>query len=258
MPRESAADRADLAGAAGISMRAAEAAELEAEADELEADEAEADPAAEAPRRGYTPLRQYIGADPDPGPDTVDNEPWDIPAAVRPYLKPDELRVIALRRHIIRLGWPAAAFLGGLAAAAALNGWAYSAHHARPTMVHVIWWAWLIGAGWAVIRYAEWRQTWFVVTGHRVMLIEATRVLGRKIHQLPADKLRDLTFNQSPLGRALGYASFSFASIGTDKALGNALDTVAWLPWPEWLYGQINDLMMPEPTRKTMKRGRKQ
>jgi hypothetical protein len=251
MPRETAGQRADLQGAAGVSAAEADGITVEEDLDndgDIDADDADiaaltgADEEARPPRRG-------------PGhPDvTADWADFWIPPSIVPYLKPDELRVIPTRRHIIRLAGPAAAFFGGLALAITLTAWAYSSGHANPLTVHVIWWAWLVGAGWGIYKWIEWRQTWFVVTGFRLMLVETTRLLGRRIRMLPLDKLRDLEFSQTPLGRWQGYATFTFASIGTG---GNerALTEVGFLPMPEWLYQQINQLTMPSGTGRVIRR----
>lgn len=260
MPRQTASERADLQGAAGVSAAEADAEILGQEPgpddDEGQADDdypgGETDP--DVAELTGEPLRKPR---PRRGPGhedtTADWEGLFIPATIRPYLKPDEYRVIAMRRHVIRLAWPALVFGGGLVLAITLNAWAYSSGHAAPLTVHVIWWAWIMGAGWAVYKWLEWRQTWFVVTGFRLMLVETTRLLGRRIRMLPLDKLRDLEMNQTPLGRWQGFATFTFASIGTGSD-DRALSEVDCLPEPEWLYQQINQLTMPTGTGRVMRR----
>jgi Bacterial PH domain len=258
--RETAAQRADLQGAAGVSSsEAAEASGILAGEDldhDDDIDEDDDDIAAltgtdEEPGAPRPPRRR------GPGHEDV-TAAWAgywIPPSIKQYLKPDETRVIPTRRHAIRLAGPAAAFVGGLALAIALNGWAYSTGHAVPILIHALWWAWFIGAGWAVYKWVEWRQTWFVVTGYRLMLVETTRLLGRRVRMLPLDKLRDLEFAQTPLGRWQGYATFTFASIGTGGS-ERALTEVDYLPVPEWLYQQINMLTMPSGTGQVMRRPR--
>jgi hypothetical protein len=254
--RETAGQRADLEGAAGVSAADAEAAGVLAGGDldndgDIDADDDdiaaltgdEEDPGSYRPPRRRGPGHEDVTAE------------WDfyIPPTVRPYLKRDELRVIPMRRHVIRLAGPAAAFVGGLVLAIALNAWAYSSGHASHLLVHFIWWSWIGGAGWAIYKWLEWRQTWFVVTGFRLMLVETTRLLGRRVRMLPLDKLRDLEFSQTPLGRWQGFATFTFASIGTGGAQ-NALTEVDYLPTPEWLYQEINQLTMPTATGRVMRR----
>jgi len=249
--RETAGQRADLQGAAGVSVIEVDGVIVEQDLDnDGDIDEDDADIAAltGAAEERRPPQRR--------GPAHEDvTAGWNfwIPPTIKPYLKPDEIRVIPTRRHPIRLAWPALAFVGGLALAVALNAWAYSAGHAVPILIHALWWAWVIGAGWAVYKWLEWRQTWFVVTGYRLMLIETTRLLGRRVRMLPLDKLRDLEFSQTPLGRWQKFATFTFASIGTGGA-ENALSEVDYLPMPEWLYQQINELTMPAGSGRVVRR----
>ncbi len=177
---------------------------------------------------------------------------FEIPRQVAPYLKADEEKIIPVRFHMARLILPALAAGGGLAVAAGLNSWLYETGQAPPGLVHVIWLAWLAGLGWALYRWIEWRQTWFVITGHRLVLIESRRMLGRRVTMLPIAKMRDVKLEITPVGRLAGYGTLDFASIGTE----GALDRVGFLPHPEWLYQEICDLAMPEETRKVVKRQR--
>lgn len=251
MARMTAAERADLEGAAGVT-----AAESDEELGDLTGDgvvdQDDADAAAVTAAADELPPRRGPGHE-DYAAEWGD---FEIPASIAHYLKPDEARVIVFRLHIVRLLAPAAAVAGGLVLAVILNALAYSAGHANPTTVHLIWWAYLAAAGWGVYKYLEWRQTWFVVTGYRVMLIETTRLLGRRIRMVPIDKLRDLEYSQTSLGRIWKYATFTFASIGTGGA-DNALTGVAYLPWPEWLYQRISELIMPSTTGRVIRRGPK-
>lgn len=178
-----------------------------------------------------------------------DDGPTDaLPSTIIPYLKPDEHRVIATQQHWVRLIAPGIAFVGGLVAAIAANALLYADHHAAAWPVHLIWILWLAAAAWSGIKYAEWRQQWFVITGHRLILIYG--VLSRHVDMLPISKLRDVHFDQSWTGQRFGYASFTCDSIATE----GALNTIAYLPHPEYLYREICVLVMP-PDDKPGPRG---
>ncbi len=219
----------DLHGAAGVSIRQLIGAEEE-------------EPALRH--------RAVIGGEqPELGPGE-DGWHFEIPRMIAPYLKPDEDKVIPVRLHWSRLALPGLAAVGGLMAAIGLNSWMYEAGNAPALAVHVIWLAWLAGLGWALYRWAEWRQTWFVITGHRLVLIESRHLLARRVSMLPISKMRDVRLEQTVPGRIAGYGTLDFASIGTEQAL----DRVQFLPWPEWLYKEICELAMPEETRKVVKR----
>ncbi len=220
------ADKDDLYGAAGVP------ADYEATED----DEQE-----------WTPDTARGGVEDDEG-----GWHFDIPAGVGRYLKPDEEKVIPLRRHVGLLALPALATAGGLAAAITINAWLYY-HGGEPGWaLHLLWLSWIAVLGWSAYKWLSWRQTWFVVTGHRIMLIQSVRVLGRHVTMLPISKLRDVKLEQTVSGRMAGYGTLDFASIGTE----NALDRVDFLPYPEWLYQQISELSMPEDTRKVVKQRR--
>jgi Bacterial PH domain len=175
---------------------------------------------------------------------------FEIPAAVQAFLQADELSVIPVRLHWVQLLLPMAAFGGGLLAAIALNGWGYEAGWATGPVVHLIWITWVIGAAWAVYRWLTWRGTWFVITGYRIMLIRAAWTGRRHVDMLPLTKIRDLGYDQDAGGRVFRYATFTFASLGTGRALG----CVRYIPEPEWMYQRLSELSMSEQDRKAIRR----
>lgn len=168
----------------------------------------------------------------------------EIPPQVARYLKIDETRVMATQQHPIKLLVPGFAFAGGLIIAATINGILYADHAASPTPVHALWIAYMVVALWAASRYVAWRQRWFVVTGQRLMLVSG--VIGRKVDMLPITKLRDVHYQQSWLGRIVGYATFNCDSIATE----HALQAIYFVPYPEEIYREICNLIMPEHGRR--------
>jgi len=232
----------DLHGEAGVSMR-----DLETETDEAAIGIGD-----EESGSADTPAARWHGISAAPATDplaTDDDENPAPPRAIRRYLLPDEDDIIAVQLSRALLLAPGAAALGGLVLAVAVNGWLYAIGKAAPGPVYTAWLLWAFALGWAAYRWIEWRQTWFVVTGHRIFLRQATRIIGVGVTQLPIDKMRDLRLEQTVPGRILGYGTLDFASIGTEKAL----DVVNFLPWPEWLYQEINKLKMPDTERKAMR-----
>jgi len=218
----------DLTGAAGVSMR-----QLVAEEDELAA------------------RHHLISADRQPELDQAEDIwVYEIPRSIEPYLKADEWKVIPVRLHQCLLLVPALAAVGGLALAIAANALLYVDGHATIGPVRLVWFLWLAALGWAAWRWIEWRQTWFVITGHRLILIETRRLIGRQVTMLPVSKMRDVKLLQTVPGRLFRYGTLDFASIGTE----GALDVVRFLPRPEWLYQEVCNLSMPETERKVVKR----
>lgn len=242
----------DLQGAAGLSAR--QLAEDEEDAARINkagwaSDPDDDDGQGDDDTRPRATFRQRISP---ANPGVTLDEDSDIPPIVAKYLKSDETHAVPMRQHQALLLVPAVVFLGGLLAAIALNSWAYETGHNPPFFFHAIWISWVIAALWSLWRYYQWRQTWFVITGHRVMLIETTAKLGRKITMLPVDKMRDCEYSQTVIGRMVGYATFRFSSIGTERALSE----VSFLPYPEWIYQRISELTMPADERRAIKRNK--
>jgi hypothetical protein len=228
----------DLHGEAGISMRALE---------ETESDEAAIGIEDETPAARWSGIAAAPATDPL---ETGDDEQLEVPRSVMSYLMDDETDIIAVRLHECLLLTPALAAVGGLLVAITLNSLLYATGKAGPILVYTLWALWGIALIWAACRWLEWRQTWFLVTGHRVMLVHAKYLIGRTVDQLPIDKMRDLRLDRPVVGRICGYGTLDFASIGTE----GALDMVRFLPHPDWLYREICALKMPDTERKVITR----
>lgn len=227
---------ADLHGEAGVSLRS-----FEEEVDDHTA----------AALEEETPAARWHGitAAPATDPLAVRDDGPPVPRAVRPFLLSDEEDIITVQLSRALLLAPGAVALGGLLAAVVANMALYFNHAAAPGPVYTMWLLWGAALAWAAYRWIEWRQTWFVVTGHRILLIHTKRIFRRDVTMLPIDKMRDVRLAQTIPGRICGYGTLDFASIGTERAL----DVVNFLPWPEWLYREICALKMPDTERKAMK-----
>lgn len=170
---------------------------------------------------------------------TITADAYDLPAIVQGFLLPHERQVIAVRRHPVVLLPAAVAFLGGLAAAIALNGWAYESGAANPVVVHVLWLAWLAAALWAAWKWLDWHYTWFVATSSRLMFI--TGVVSRQVTPLPLKRLSDLRMHQAIGGRRFGWGTLICESFATDHALHH----VTYLPYVQTLFNEIWLLRIP-------------
>jgi hypothetical protein len=162
-----------------------------------------------------------------------------MPPSVARFLMPHERRVIATRPHPARLAGPAAAFGVGLAAAIALNGWAYSAGHATITVIRPLWLAWAAAAAWSAWQWLTWRSDWFVLSGSRALHVWG--LARRHVDELPISKMRDVKFTQTMPGRVLNYATFEFASIATD----HSLRVVRFMPDPVEIHREISLIISP-------------
>lgn len=87
-------------------------------------------------------------------------------------------------------------------------------------------------------QITQWWLDHFVVTNRRVLLVSG--VLTKRTAIMPLLKVTDMTYEQNPLARVLGYGTFVFESAGQDQALSR----VDYLPGgPRQLYLQISVLL---------------
>jgi len=159
-------------------------------------------------------------------------EPSDL---VRRYLFPTEKFRGEWRRHWIQLvkrlslGVVATLVLGYLAG--------YFASREQPTALTVLVMIWIGVMGWVLWDVAEWYYDRFILTNKRVMLIEG--IISRKVAMMPLNRVTDMKYTQSPMGRVLGYGTFELESAGQEQALRK----VSNLPNPTDLYLQVVEEM---------------
>jgi membrane protein YdbS with pleckstrin-like domain len=90
---------------------------------------------------------------------------------------------------------------------------------------------------WFAWQVADWQVERFLVTNRRVLLISG--LLTRNVAIMPLIKVTDLTYQQSPNGRLLGYGSFIIESAGQHQALSR----IDYLPQPNKRYQQVSALL---------------
>jgi uncharacterized membrane protein YdbT with pleckstrin-like domain len=158
------------------------------------------------------------------------------PSDVGKYLLPHEQEVITVRKHPAFLLGPVTWAALGLIAAAVLSDTLFR-HNS--TLTWIVWAAWglvFLRLLWAV---ANWYVDYFVITSHR--FIEISGLLTRNIGMMPMGKVTDMTFRQPFLGRIFGYGTLILESAGQDQAL----DNVDFIPYPEQLYLEACELLLP-------------
>src|ERR1700744_1242127 len=149
------------------------------------------------------------------------------------YLLRTERMIFSVRRH-----WAALAEVGGMLAIYWLGALIVLGLLGQYQLIRLIalcfmffslcWFAWQI---------LDWRIERFMVTNRRVLLISG--ILTRNVAIMPLMKGTDLTYQQSPLGRVLGYGSFILESAGQQQALSR----VDFLPQPAKRYQQVSGLL---------------
>ncbi|MER7352103.1 MULTISPECIES: PH domain-containing protein [Nonomuraea] len=159
------------------------------------------------------------------------------PSSVNRYLLPHEHQVIMVRRHPAVLLRPVAEVFGGLIVAGLLSK--FFGDQGGGTALVVVWWLWLLLLIRFVWKVAEWSVDYFVVTSKRMLL--TTGLITRKVAMMPLQKVTDMSFQRSLLGRMLGYGEFILESAGQDQALS----TVEYIPYPETLYLEVCQMLFP-------------
>jgi len=165
-----------------------------------------------------------------PGSDTV-------PPAIARYLLPHERQVITVRLHPAVLIRPVAESLIGLAVAALISAVVAKGNGA---VLLVIWLLWVVLLGRLAFKVWEWWDNHFVVTSARLLL--ATGTFTKKVNMMPLNKVMDMSFQRSAMGRILGYGEFVVESAGKDQALSH----IDHLPYPEQLYLEVCGLIFKD------------
>jgi uncharacterized membrane protein YdbT with pleckstrin-like domain len=156
------------------------------------------------------------------------------PAEVNKYLLPHEEQVISVRRHPAVLIGPIALALAGLIVAVVVSD-TILRHQSQ--LLGIVWILWGLLVLYLIVKTALWWVDYFVVTSHRMLLVEG--LITRKVAMMPLVKVTDMSFQRSFLGRIFGYGDFILESAGQDQALR----TVDHIPYPEQLYLEVCGLI---------------
>jgi uncharacterized membrane protein YdbT with pleckstrin-like domain len=104
-------------------------------------------------------------------------------------------------------------------------------------LLGIVWILWGLLVLYLIVKTALWWVDYFVVTSHRMLLVEG--LITRKVAMMPLVKVTDMSFQRSFLGRIFGYGDFILESAGQDQALR----TVDHIPYPEQLYLEVCGLI---------------
>jgi membrane protein YdbS with pleckstrin-like domain len=153
----------------------------------------------------------------------------------RHYLFPTEKFRGEWRRHWIHLASRLTVGVVATFVLGYLSG--YFARAQQPTALTILIVIWLVVMSWVLWDVAQWYFDRFLLTNKRVMLIEG--IVARKVAMMPLNRVTDMKYTQSPLGRVLGYGTFELESAGQEQALR----TIKNLPHPSDLYLQVVEEM---------------
>lgn len=106
-----------------------------------------------------------------------------------------------------------------------------------------LWWAAVLWLAWQGLN---WRRDWFVATDRRFLMFYG--FLRRKVAMMPLQKVTDMTYDRSIVGRVLGYGTFTMESAGQDQALS----VISFVPDSDEHYKAIcTQLFAPLPQRRS-------
>jgi membrane protein YdbS with pleckstrin-like domain len=159
-------------------------------------------------------------------------EPSDL---ARRYLFPTEKFRGEWRRHWIHLVKRLSIGVAATFVLGYLSGYFAKQNVASGLTVLVL--VWFVVMGWVLWAVVEWYYDRFILTNKRVMLIEG--IISRRVAMMPLQRVTDMKYTQSPLGRVLGYGMFELESAGQEQALRN----IPNLPNPTDLYLQVVEEM---------------
>ena len=110
-----------------------------------------------------------------------------------------------------------------------------------------VWWLALLAVvaayGHMAVRAWEWWILRVYLTDRRLFMTSG--LLTRRIAAMPLDKLTDLTFEQSPTGRMLGYGRLVVESAGQQQAL----ESIPYIPDPDDFYQTVAGLVFGRDRR---------
>jgi uncharacterized membrane protein YdbT with pleckstrin-like domain len=152
------------------------------------------------------------------------------------YLAPGERLVMEVRRHIAALAKPGLSAIAAVVGAAAI-GYITSPRdegHLIDTFVGLVAVVFSLRLAW---RVWEWAADRIVVTDQRIL--EVSGLLTRKVASMPLEKVTDMVYSRSVMGRILGYGDMVVESAGQEQALSR-IDRV---PHPDDFYRTLTALV---------------
>jgi len=156
-----------------------------------------------------------------------------IGADIDDYMLPTERRVLRVRAHWFRLLRDIAESMLALVLLIVLD-------HYLPSSAVIdtlAWYAGLVVAVRLTILVADWWIERIVITDKRVMM--SSGIITHRVAMMPLRKVTDLSFQQTVLGRTLGYGTMVVESAGQIQGL-NRID---YMPQPDEVYEALTEMI---------------
>jgi membrane protein YdbS with pleckstrin-like domain len=160
-----------------------------------------------------------------------------VPASLNRYLLPKERQVISVRQHPAVLIGPVSLVIAGLIVAALLSNFVAQSNG---TAILIIWLLWAVLLLWLVGKVADWSVQYFAVTSERLLATQG--LVTRRVNMIPLNKVTDVEFRRTGIGRFLGYGEFEVLAPGMDGRMRH----IKFLPYPEQLYLEVCGLLFKD------------
>jgi uncharacterized membrane protein YdbT with pleckstrin-like domain len=152
------------------------------------------------------------------------------------YILPTERRILRVRAHWFLLLRDIAE--SGLAMVALILLQSYLP---SSTVVNTLtWYGGVVVVGRLTILVIDWWVERIVITDQRVMM--STGIITQRLAMMPLRKVTDLTFQQTLLGRMLGYGTMVVESAGQIQALNR----IEYMPKPDEIYEALTEMIFGE------------
>ena len=157
------------------------------------------------------------------------------------YLSPGEEVAFEVRKHGAALLWPAAQALLAWIILFLIHAWLDLPSESNPidTLTFVVAMVFTFRAIW---RWFEWQIERVLVTNKRI--VEVSGIITRRVASMPLAKVTDLTYQRTPLARALNYGEIILESAGQNQAL----ESIAYIPRPDDFYRDFTQRLNESPS----------
>jgi uncharacterized membrane protein YdbT with pleckstrin-like domain len=152
------------------------------------------------------------------------------------YILPTERRILRVRGHWALL---VKDFLESALAMALLM--AVDAYLPSSQVIDTLtWYAGLVIVLRLTILVLDWWIERIVITDKRVMM--STGIITHRVAMMPLRKVTDLTFQQTVIGRTLGYGTMVVESAGQIQGLNR----IEYMPQPDEIYEALTEMIFGE------------
>jgi|SRR5882757_8289630 len=152
------------------------------------------------------------------------------------YILPTERRILRVRAHWFLLLRDIAESALAMVALILLQSYLPSSGVVNT----LTWYGGVVVVARLTILVIDWWVERIVITDRRVMM--STGIITQRLAMMPLRKVTDLTFQQSVLGRALGYGTMVVESAGQIQGLNR----IEYMPKPDEVYEALTEMIFGE------------